>query len=537
MILTSTLKRAAASAHRLRAALPRFAPACLPARLPAALAGGVAMAALSACATVPVLAPAPALRDPASLGIAATMGAHDGAFPVDQWWVAMGDPALNALMDRALAQSPNLAAAAARLMAAQAQLALANGADGPTIIVDGSISGARQSQNQGFPPGLIPGTVRSQGRVGGSISFDPDIWGRNRAALAAATSDASAGAVDAAQARLMLTAAIGSAYADLAGLWREHDVASEMLTNAQQALVLAQRRQRAGLDNASTTQAAAARVAEGQGAVAAVDQAIALTCNALAALAGDGPDRGAALARPILPPGAELALPVDLPMNLIGRRPDIVSARLRAQAAAARMGVARADYFPSINLSATGGLQAIGLVDLVQPGSIFASFGPAVRLPLFAQNTLDARYQSARAGYDLAVANYNDTLVAAVRDVADAVARKRANSAQTSAAQRALAATQAAQDVADLRFRHGLISAVQRLSAQQARLVAQHNLVVLQRDGARADIAIIRSLGGGFADGAAQLPPSAPGATTTNASSSPSTGAPAASTKAHSFHD
>jgi NodT family efflux transporter outer membrane factor (OMF) lipoprotein len=220
--------------------------------------------------------------------------------------------------------------------------------------------------------------------------------------------------------------------------------------------------------------------------------------HALAALLGAGPDRGLAIAPPQLTARAFAALPGNLPLDLVGRRPDLVSARLRAESAAARIGVARADFYPSINIVAVAGVQSIGLTDLLRGSSLFSNVGPALRLPVFAQAGTEGRYRAARADYDQAVAVYDQTLLDALRDVADAIAAKRAATNQLQAARTGLDAAAQARRIAELRYREGLTSQLELLVADQALITARRTLALLESQSVVADITLIRVLGGGF---------------------------------------
>lgn len=460
----------------------------------------LAMLALTGCASIPQLDAPPALRDPATLSLGVRPAAAPGAFPDDRWWTAMGDPALDRLMEEALSASPDLAAAQARARRALAFQAQAKAATLPALGVEGSAGAIRQSQNQGFPPGLIPGDVRDQGRIGALLEFDLDLWGRKRSALAAATSAAMSAQVDVAQTRLLLQAAIASAYADLAGLFASRDLAEARLKNAGDELALLQARQARGLENSTVVSEAEGQLARTVAELKALDEAIALTRNALAALAGAGPERGQMIQRPQLAVRQDLALPGDLPLNLVGRRPDLVSARLRAESASARIGIARAAFYPDINLAALVGFQAIGLANLFQDSSLIANAGPALRLPIFDGGAARAGYRAARADYDEAVSLYNAALITAIRQVADAAASKASLTDQIAAAQNAVNAAQ--RQLAATRQRHaaGLDDLRRTLAAERALIAARAALSALNTRNQQADIALSVALGGGFAE-------------------------------------
>lgn len=452
----------------------------------------------AACASVPDMAPAPVLLHPSAPASADAFAADVSDFPAQQWWTGFGDAQLTALVDEALAHSPSVDLAAARLASAEAQLMQAGAATGPGLVLDASLGGQSMSQNQGFPPGLIPGTLRSTGRVSGNFGYDLDLWGRNRAALRAARGDAAAASVDAAQTRLALSSGVAATYARLAGQIALVDAAEQALSTTQTTVRLTTSRLTAGLDNAGALALAQSRVAEAEAALTAARHDERLLRHALAALLGAGPDRGLAIAPPQLTARAFAALPGNLPLDLVGRRPDLVSARLRAESAAARIGVARADFYPSINIVAVAGVQSIGLTDLLRGSSLFSNVGPALRLPVFAQAGTEGRYRAARADYDQAVAVYDQTLLDALRDVADAIAAKRAVTNQLQAARTGLDAAAQARRIAELRYREGLTSQLELLVADQALITARRTLALLESQSVVADITLIRVLGGGF---------------------------------------
>jgi len=460
----------------------------------------MAVLALTGCASIPQLEAPPAIRDPASLSLGdQAAGAHN-PFPADRWWTALGDPALDRLMDEALSASPDLAAAQARARRALAFQGQAKAATLPTLGIEGSAGAIRQSQNQGFPPGLIPGDLRDQGRIGAVLEFDLDLWGRKRSALAAATSAAIGAQSDLAQSRLLLQATIVSAYADLDGLFASRDLAEARLQNASNELELQRERQARGLENIAAVSEAEGRLARTTAELKAVDEAISLTRNALAALAGAGPERGQSIQRPQLQEPQGLALPADLPLNLVGRRPDLTSARLLAQSAEARIGVARADFYPDINLVALVGFQAIGLDNLFKESSLTANAGPALRLPIFDGGTARARYRAARAEYDEAVSIYNATLIVAIRQVADAAATKRSLADQIAAAQSAVSAAERQLAATQQRHAAGLEDRRSALAAERALLAAKAALSALNTRNHQADIALAVALGGGFVE-------------------------------------
>ena len=454
--------------------------------------------ALAGCAAVPKLGPPPQPGAAAQYASAQSFAAPAAAWPADRWWTAYGDPQLDTLMDEALAGSPSLAEAAARLRAAEARAEQARGATLPSVSANGQAAEGKQSYNNGIPAQFVPKGYNDSGRVTLDLAYDLDLWGRNRAALAAAVSEAEAARMDAAEARLALTTAIASAYADFARLTAEHAAAVAAVANRQASADLVARRVEGGAANAGEADQARAAAAQAREELAALDEQLAVAKNQLAALTGAGPDRGIPLTPPKASPASGFGLPPHLAADLLGRRPDLQAARLRAEAAARRIDVARAGFYPNVNLAAFIGVQALGLDNLTASGSDIGQVGAAVSLPIFSAGRLEGAYRGARADYDAAVAAYDATLVRALQEVADAAAGERALEARLSAARESLAAGEEAYRIARLRYEGGLTSYLTLLTAEDA-VIAQRRLVAqLEARALSLDAQLVRALGGGF---------------------------------------
>ena len=203
--------------------------------------------ALAACAPVPNLGPRPALHTPASIDAAETVRPRgDADWPGDGWWSGFGDPQLTALIDAGLAVSPDVLLAAARVRRAEAMVQQAGAVRRPALNADAEGGVRKQSANNGFPKQFLPEGWQDNGQLSVSFGYDLDLWGKNRAALTAATSEARAAAIDAAQARLILTTGIAQAYFELDRLYRQRDLAVAAQENRQAARGLAQRADPAG---------------------------------------------------------------------------------------------------------------------------------------------------------------------------------------------------------------------------------------------------------------------------------------------------
>jgi NodT family efflux transporter outer membrane factor (OMF) lipoprotein len=451
---------------------------------------------LAAC--VPNLGEKPTPRAASSLAAQQSLPDQGGQWPGDGWWKAYGDPQLDQLIAEGVAGSPDIAAAAARLARAEGLARTSRAPLGPTVGVEGNAGQVKQSYNNGFPREFLPKGWKDTGNIDTRFSLDLDLWGRNHALLRAALAEEGAARVESAEARLTLATSIATAYADLARLYEERDVAEEALRIQQETAGLVSDRVRNGIDTQGQLRQAAAAVPASRADLGAIDEQIALTRNQLAALTGAGPDRGLTIARPKPSGLVALALPPSAGIDLVGRRPDIVAARARVEAQGERIKAARAAFYPDISLSGLVGLQALGFGNVLKSGSTYGNVGPALTLPIFDNGRRSGDYRVARADYDAAVADYDRTLIAALQDVANAVASRSALGDQTSNARASLADSQKAFEIARLRYRAGLSTYLDVLTAEQALIGARRRVADLSARAFTLDVALVRALGGGF---------------------------------------
>lgn len=419
------------------------------------------------------------------------------ASPEGNWWSGWGDAQLARLVEEGLAGSPDLRVVEGRLNVAQGLAGQAGAALLPRLDAEAGAFKVKQSYNNGFPAEFVPQGWNNSGRAAAGLGFDFDLWGRNRAALAAATSDVRASGFDLAQARLLLSTGIAAAYADLARLAAERAVLEQALEVRSQTRALVAERVENGLDNLGTLKLADAALPAARADLAAIDEAIGLTRNRLAALVGKGPDRGLDIALPAVP-RLDRALPSSVGAELIGRRPDVAAARARVEAAAARVRVARADFYPALRLDALIGLQSLGLSDLVRDGSTFGQVGPALSLPIFRGGALSGRYRGARGAYDEALAGYDRAVLDAYRDLADVVTSRHALTMRLAESRAALGDAEQAWSIARQRYEGGLSSYLDVLSAEERVLQGRSIVAGLEARGFALEIALIRALGGGF---------------------------------------
>jgi NodT family efflux transporter outer membrane factor (OMF) lipoprotein len=461
--------------------------------LPLAAAG-----ALSACAAVPHLGPEPQATPASAYATGQSFAAPPTAWPQDGWWRRYGDPQLDGLIDEALKSSPSLVQAQARVRRAQALAEQQRAAGRPSLSANAEVAENRQSYNLGIPPDFVPKGYNDTGRGTLDLNWDLDLFGRNRAGLAAATSEAAAARMDAVESRLMLTTSLVAAYADLARLFNQRDAEVQALANRQSSATLVGQRVQVGSANQGEARQAQANAAAAAQDLTSLDEQIGIARNRLAALAGQGPDRGLRIERPAAAIAAGFGLPPNLAADLIGRRPDVQAARLRAEAAASRIRVARAGFYPNINLAAYFGRQALGLDLLREPGSQIGQAGLALSLPIFSAGRLEGAYRGARADYDAAVAAYDQTLVQALQEVADAAVNARQLQTRLTQAHSALSASQDAYRIANLRYQGGLTNYLVVLSAEDAVITQRRTVADLEARTLAVDAALARALGGGF---------------------------------------
>jgi NodT family efflux transporter outer membrane factor (OMF) lipoprotein len=419
------------------------------------------------------------------------------AWPTDTWWTGYGDPQLDALIAESFEGSPSLEIAQARLRSAQSQATRAKAAREPTTTVDAQITKQRFAENGLYPPPYA-GSFVTQGQLALDFSYEIDFWGRNREALASARATVQAAEADKAAARLALAVAVARAYFQLNLSYAFLDVTQANLAQQLSILDLTRQRVAAGLENTARVKQSEGQVALVRASVDATQANIDTTRNAIAALVGVGPDRGLDLQRPHLTAPANIALPSTLPVDLLGRRPDVTAARWRVEAAARGVAASEAAFYPNVNLVAFAGLQAVGLSKLFDANDAIVGGGPAFSLPVFNRGQLRGALEAQQAQYDLSVGQYNQSLIDAIHDVADVMTNWAAIDKVTADARVALEAAQNSYDLTRERYSAGLDNYLSVLSAENQVFLAQALIAELQSRRLTTSTDLIRALGGGY---------------------------------------
>jgi NodT family efflux transporter outer membrane factor (OMF) lipoprotein len=338
-----------------------------------------------------------------------------------------------------------------------------------------------------------------QGDIFAGVSYDLDLWDRAGFNAHAAGREAEAAQAEADEARMALSHSVAMGYYTIASLLESQALLMSAMGAQDELIRILESRIKAGLDNETELdRARSARAAMSEGEEALRGE-IKLTVNAIAALIGAGPDELEYLESVARAPEVLIvAVPPDISLNLLGRRPDVRSALLRVEAASDRIGVARAGFYPNITLSALAGFQSLDLIKLLDPASLLYSFGPAISLPLFNGGRLEAGLDTANADYDMAVERYNQTALAAAKDAADQLTLVSSLTARLAALADSHAQARKAERIAERRHASGLEGKITPLRASLESFERKRALIATHRAAVSARIGLIKALGGGF---------------------------------------
>jgi len=418
------------------------------------------------------------------------------AWPSADWWKSLGDPQLDGLINEALQNSPDMQVASARAHQAQAAAYAADAARMPTLDASAGVSRSRLAKDQDpRGEGDAYSTVRN---IGASFNYTFDLWGGQRAAWEAALGQARAAQVDQQAARLTLAADVAKAYSDLGQAHIVRDLTEEDLKRTRQMLELSQRRLDSGIDSHYQYQQTESLAASSESQLIDAQKQLQSAKIALAVLLGKGPDRGGELARPAVLKPAAVAVPAVLPAELLGRRPDLIAARWRVEAAGRNIDASKTRFYPNLNLSASAGAESLLGDAMFGSASRFFNIAPTVSLPIFDGGRLRADLDARDADYDLAVAQYNKTLVQALGDIGNTLSQLRDTGRQIQAQQHATDIAQQSYDTVVQRYGSGIGSYLDVLSIEQQLLQAQRQLATLNAGQITLSIQLMQALGGGY---------------------------------------
>lgn len=470
----------------------------------------VAMARLSALAAALLLAGCASMgqqRAPAHVIDGAAVPAQDtlaalavrqAAWPRQDWWKAYGDAQLTTLVERARTGSPTVALAQARVRQAAALEGLAEAALAPQANLGVRSTRQHFSANSNVPKPLAGNWAWfNDASIG--LSYEVDFWDKNGAAVRAAAGRVNAQLAEEQAATLALSVAVVQAYLKLDQLFVQRDLAGQALHQREQLRDLVARRVAARIDSNADLKQVEIAVPLARAQLASLEEAIALTRGQLAALEGAGPDAGAAIARPRLSLQRAPGVPADLSSALLGRRPELVALRWRVEAASGDIDVAKAQFYPTINLTALIGLQSLGFSHLLEGSSRTMAAGPLVTLPLLDGGRLRSNLALRHADFDVAVAQYNAAVIEAMRDVVAQLTSLHWLDEQRREQDAALDAAEQAYHLAELRYRSGLGNFLQVLIADTQVIAQRRSRAEVDARANELDLNLVRALGGGYA--------------------------------------
>lgn len=421
-------------------------------------------------------------------------------WPKENWWKSYNDSQLNELIKEALADSPNIISAQARLKQADAFTQVSKSSNLPQVNANAQVTEEKHSYNYITPRSSTPIGWNDYGEATLDFSWELDFWGKNRAAIASSISNVEAMNAELAQTRLTLASAIASDYAELARLFSDRDELKEYLLVQNKLFVLLNLRFENGLENKATVEDAKSRLAKTEGEILSLDEQISLQKNKIAALMGAGPNRGLKIVRPSINFNqSDFGLPKEILVDLLGRRPDIMAARMQVESQEYLIKEKKAEFYPNVNLSAFIGFQSLGLNLLNEKDSYMGSVGPAISLPIFSAGRLQGELRSSVSKYEQAVANYNGVITQALKEVADAGTSQKSIENQLLKTQEELNSSQEAYDIKTKRYEGGLSNYLDVLYSQETLIDVKRNLINQKSRALSLDIALKYALGGGYA--------------------------------------
>jgi NodT family efflux transporter outer membrane factor (OMF) lipoprotein len=469
--------------------------------------GVFALACLVALGACTALAPSRQFDAPTSAQFLEPPPGWMAAAPADTlargpWWTLFDDAALDQLVPQVAVSNQNVAAAAAAVEESRAAVREQRASFFPTVSLNAGATrsgvGVKSSDSGAgsTPPSATP-RASNRFSLGVGASWEPDLWGRIANSVSAADANAQASEADLAAALLSAQAAFVSDYLSVREADAEVISLQTTITGFQRSLQITQNRYAAAIAQKSDVLQAQTQLANAQADLVSLQQQRAQLFHAMAVLVGQAP------ATFKLPAGdwnstTVPAIPVGLPSELLQRRPDIAAAERHVAAANANIGVARAAYFPSFTLSASGSQGASHLGDLFNASSFAWSLGLSLAETLFDGGARTARVEEAQAAWKQSVAQYRQTVLAAFSAVEDQLSA--ATSLEQQQALRKVASQSADQTEQEMqnRYKQGLVAYTDVVTAQASALSARRALMQVSLNRKTAAIGMVAALGGGW---------------------------------------
>jgi NodT family efflux transporter outer membrane factor (OMF) lipoprotein len=468
---------------------------------PVQLSAIALLVCLSGCIGGEGIKPEASFIDPASVdaGAAVRAASNDAQWPTSEWWQKWHDPQLDQLITRAVAGSPNLAIVRSRVTAAIWQARALHANELPELDSSADLERTRFARFEyPVPPG---GSNAWNNSVALDLSYDLDLWGKERAIEQGALKNVHAAVADAQFSKIELQAAVARTYNQLALQYALLDVYQSINEDEKHNVDIATKRRKAGIGTDVDLSQAKTQYEVGITDVIRTQNEIALARLQIAYLVGEGPGFGDSLSRPLPPADVEIDLPTSVPAEIIGHRPDVVAQRWRASAAAEEVHAVHADFYPNINLVASASLASLtpfgGFFNFINSDSVSHSVGFAASLPIFDAERRRGHYGVATAEYDDAVLKYNDTVLVAMQSVAQQVTTMHSLKDQQMSVENALVSSRRSYDLADRGYRGGITEYLDVLVAQRVMLQQEIRLALIQARRVDEWTLLIKDLGGG----------------------------------------
>ena len=412
-----------------------------------------------------------------------------------KWWEMFNDSQLNNLEDQLSTANQNIALADANFRAARALVKESRSQYFPTVTTSPSIIVSRQS-GAATHSSVSPGRQSVNYTLPFDATWEPDFWGRIRNTVVASASEAQASAADLQNVRLSVEAELAFDYYQLRSLDAEKRLLDSTIEAYQQQLELTRVRFQTGIASDEDLAQAETQLKTTEAQATDLGIARAQFEHAIAVLSGQPPST---FSLPLAPSDAQPpAIPVGLPSQLLERRPDIAAAERRVAEANAEIGVTKAAFYPSLTLGATAGFESTSIASWFTWPARFFSLGPTLSQTLFDKGRRKAATEVALAQYDGTVANYRQSVLTAFQEVEDNLAALRILTRELDQQNDAVASAQRALSLSNERYKAGIDSYLNVITAQATLLSSQRTAVNLQMQQMTASVELIKALGGGW---------------------------------------
>lgn len=416
--------------------------------------------------------------------------------PRGQWWTIFEDPELHALAEQIAGANQNLKIAEARLREARAMVRFNRAALFPTISAGAGLSSIRDSANRPFLTPSAPTGNSGDLLFSLDMSYEIDLWGRVRRTVAAARREAEATAADLETARLSLQAELAMDYFELRAADAQKQLLDETVKAFEATLRLTTNRYQGGAAPRSDVAQAQTQLDSTRAQATDVTVQRAQLEHAIATLIGKPPAAFSLSPRPLdtLPP----EIPVGLPSQLLERRPDIAAAERRVAEANEQIGIAKAAYYPTVMLNASVGFEGSSFGNVLNASSLLWAVGASITQTIFDGGRRRATSDAVRASYQATVAAYRQTTLTAFQQVEDNVAALRILEQEAQQQRRAVESAQLSLQLSTNRYRGGVDTYLQVLTAQTVTLANQRNEIDVLRRRMDASVLLVKALGGGW---------------------------------------